>query len=61
MEDAHAHFLSLKQDKDASFFAVYDGHGGELDIMRAKSGLLDLAYWTDANERLCIHGRNIVP
>lgn len=28
MEDAHAHFLSLKQDKDASFFAVYDGHGG---------------------------------
>lgn len=28
MEDAHSHFLSLKDDKDASFFAVYDGHGG---------------------------------
>lgn len=28
MEDAHSHFLSLKEDKDASFFAVYDGHGG---------------------------------
>jgi len=28
MEDAHTHLLSLKDDKDASFFAVYDGHGG---------------------------------
>ncbi|XP_042898733.1 probable protein phosphatase 2C T23F11.1 [Parasteatoda tepidariorum] len=28
MEDAHTHLLSLAEDKDASFFAVYDGHGG---------------------------------
>jgi len=28
MEDAHSTFLSLKEDKNASFFAVYDGHGG---------------------------------
>jgi len=28
MEDAHSHYLSLEEDKDASFFAVYDGHGG---------------------------------
>lgn len=35
MEDAHAHVLSLAEetegsDKKTSFFAVYDGHGGEL-------------------------------
>ncbi|CAH1776587.1 unnamed protein product [Owenia fusiformis] len=28
MEDAHVHLLSLQQDKDASFFGVFDGHGG---------------------------------
>ncbi len=28
MEDAHTHLLSLPDDKEASFFAVYDGHGG---------------------------------
>lgn len=28
MEDAHTHILSLPNDKDASFFAVFDGHGG---------------------------------
>lgn len=28
MEDAHTHILSLPEDKEASFFAVYDGHGG---------------------------------
>ncbi|GIX73428.1 probable protein phosphatase 2C T23F11.1 [Caerostris darwini] len=28
MEDAHTHLLSLAEDKEASFFAVYDGHGG---------------------------------
>ena len=28
MEDAHTHLLSLPEDEDASFFAVYDGHGG---------------------------------
>ncbi|CEF67745.1 Protein phosphatase 2C (PP2C)-like domain-containing protein [Strongyloides ratti] len=28
MEDAHTHILSLPDDKDTSFFGVYDGHGG---------------------------------
>jgi len=28
MEDAHTHILSLAEDKEAAFFAVYDGHGG---------------------------------
>jgi len=28
MEDAHTHILTMADDKDASFFAVYDGHGG---------------------------------
>lgn len=32
MEDAHAHELTLGEEKDGkktSFFAVYDGHGGK--------------------------------
>ncbi|CAF0881873.1 unnamed protein product [Rotaria sordida] len=28
MEDAHTHLLSLPEDKNCTFFAVYDGHGG---------------------------------
>lgn len=28
MEDAHTHILSIQNDKNAAFFAVYDGHGG---------------------------------
>jgi len=28
MEDAHTHILSLSDDKEAAYFAVYDGHGG---------------------------------
>lgn len=28
MEDAHTHILSLSEDREAAFFAVYDGHGG---------------------------------
>eukprot|EP00795_Rhopilema_esculentum_P000079 gene79-9691_t len=28
MEDKHTVLLSLKEDKDAAFFAVFDGHGG---------------------------------
>lgn len=27
-KDAHTHILSLPEDSDAAFFAVYDGHGG---------------------------------
>ena len=30
MEDAHVHLLAMDEDADASFFAVYDGHGGTL-------------------------------
>ena len=29
MEDAHTHLLTLPGDKDASFFGVFDGHGGK--------------------------------
>ncbi|XP_015119678.1 probable protein phosphatase 2C T23F11.1 isoform X1 [Diachasma alloeum] len=28
MEDCHVHILALPDDPEASFFAVYDGHGG---------------------------------
>lgn len=28
MEDAHIHLLSLPEEKNCAFFAVYDGHGG---------------------------------
>lgn len=28
MEDSHTHILSLPDDSEAAFFAVYDGHGG---------------------------------
>ena len=29
MEDALTAILAMEEDKTASFFAVYDGHGGE--------------------------------
>ena len=29
MEDDHCHFLPMEDDPEASFFAVFDGHGGE--------------------------------
>ena len=29
MEDRHLHQLKMPKDKDASFFAVFDGHGGD--------------------------------
>jgi len=28
MEDCHTQLLSMKEDKDGAFFAVFDGHGG---------------------------------
>jgi len=30
MEDCHTHILSLPDDHSAAFFAVYDGHGGDI-------------------------------
>jgi len=32
MEDAHTHLLTLPEDKNCAFFAVYDGHGGTKEI-----------------------------
>jgi serine/threonine protein phosphatase PrpC len=29
MEDAHTHILSLPEDANCAFLAVYDGHGGK--------------------------------
>lgn len=42
MEDAHAHVLSLGEENEGrktSFFAVYDGHGGEFKIIKRKMNL----------------------
>jgi protein phosphatase 2C family protein 2/3 len=41
MEDAHATVLNLDEktgDEKASFFAVYDGHGGESDRLKRPWG-----------------------
>lgn len=34
MEDSHTHILSLPDDPDTAFFAVYDGHGGIVTIVK---------------------------
>ena len=39
MEDAHTCLLELSEDKEASFFAVFDGHGGH-DVARVASQAL---------------------
>lgn len=42
MEDAHATVLNLderKGDEKASFFAVYDGHGGEFSPLNCSVAL----------------------
>lgn len=36
MEDAHTCLLELSEDKEASFFAVFDGHGGH-DVAKIAS------------------------
>ena len=36
MEDAHTCLLEVSEDKDASFFAVFDGHGGH-DVAKVAS------------------------
>ncbi|CAL8101947.1 unnamed protein product [Orchesella dallaii] len=39
MEDAHTHLLSIPDDNNASFFAVYDGHGGSTIAKHAGENL----------------------
>lgn len=39
MEDAHTCLLQLSEDKQASFFAVFDGHGGHDVAKVASQGL----------------------
>jgi len=36
MEDAHTCLLELTEDKNAAYFAVFDGHGGH-DVARVAS------------------------
>lgn len=40
MEDCHVHILSLPDDPGSAFFAVYDGHGGEIFYHYYKNHLL---------------------
>lgn len=37
MEDALTAILALEENKDASFFAVYDGHGGSCNYIKCMS------------------------
>jgi len=39
MEDSHTHILSLPDDQEAAFFAVYDGHGGATVAQHAGNNL----------------------
>ncbi|XP_034944644.1 probable protein phosphatase 2C T23F11.1 isoform X2 [Chelonus insularis] len=41
MEDCHVHILSLPDDPEAAFFAVYDGHGGATMSQHAGKHLHD--------------------
>ncbi|XP_015171924.1 PREDICTED: probable protein phosphatase 2C T23F11.1 [Polistes dominula] len=42
MEDCHVHILSLPDDPDTAFFAVYDGHGGTTVAKSAEKYLHEL-------------------
>ena len=42
MEDAHTCLLQMDEDKQASFFAVFDGHGGH-DVAKVASQALHKA------------------
>ncbi len=46
MEDSHTHILSLAEDREASFFAVYDGHGGAKVAQYAAKNL---------HKKICLH------
>lgn len=51
MEDAHAAELSLSSDPKVSFFAVYDGHGGERTAQFAGEKVHSLVRASPAFER----------
>ena len=50
MEDAHTCLLELSEDKEASFFAVFDGHGGH-DVARVASQALHKAIVSNKSYR----------
>ena len=54
MEDAHTCLLELAEDKDASFFAVFDGHGGH-DVARVASNNLHGKIVNSKSYRKCEH------
>ena len=54
MEDAHTCLLELVEDKDASFFAVFDGHGGH-DVARVASNNLHRKIVNNKSYRKCEH------
>jgi len=39
MEDEHVHKLCLNDEKDTHFFAVFDGHGGQVSAQYAAKHL----------------------
>lgn len=47
-EDAHAHVMPIKSNKDLSFFGVFDGHGGSMASQYAASNVLSYIEQTDA-------------
>ena len=49
MEDAHTHLLTLPGDKDASFFGVFDGHGGKL------CAYMCVYVWGGGGGEMCYH------
>lgn len=52
MEDAHTCLLELSEDKDASFFAVFDGHGGH-DVAKVSSRTLHKKIINNNSYREC--------
>ena len=59
MEDAHVHLLSLPGDPSASFFGVYDGHGGSAVAQYASQHLhrkiVQQLYYGKFQHRLWMH------
>lgn len=51
MEDAHTHLLAIPEDKETSFFAVFDGHGGSRVAQYAEAHLHKKIVQSDAYRR----------